>query len=70
MSDGDVRHQIRPPRPHIRWPNDLTTNVTVAGFRNAELHTYSDVGHQVSPRELQDLRRWLLRLLPEKLPTP
>lgn len=41
----------------------------LAGLCNTELHTYSGVGHHTSPEELQDLRRFLLRLLPEKLPT-
>jgi hypothetical protein len=48
---------------------DQVDIASAAGLRNTELHTYSGVGHHTSPEELQDLRRFLMRLLPEKLPT-
>lgn len=48
---------------------DQVVAAAAAGLRNTELHTYPGVGHHTSPDELQDLRRFLMRLLPEKLPT-
>lgn len=43
--------------------------LAITGLCYTELHTYSGVGHSTSPAELQDLRRFLMRLLPEQLPT-
>ena len=52
-----------------RRDNDLGC---VTGFANLDFQTYSGVQHSIGPQELQDIRAFILEILPEqalKVPT-
>lgn len=64
-----VGHGAQDPLVPIAVARQTAEGFKSAGFSRLEFHSYSDVGHSTSPQELQDLRSFLLRAIPDKLPT-
>jgi predicted esterase len=64
-----VGHGESDPLVPVALARQTAEGLKKAGLRATELHTYPGVGHSTSPGELQDLRSFLLRVLPEALPT-
>lgn len=61
-----IGHGDADPLVPVQLARQTAEGLRKHGLQNTELHTYPGVGHSTCPQELQDLRAFLLRVLPEK----
>ena len=47
----------------------MKTGRARSGFKNVEFKTYQGMPHSTCPEELADIRAYLARILPDKVPT-